>query len=262
MAVPNDCINRLKSSRSGDFPKMHQGVGPYMSAAVASIAFGEPVAAVDGNVMRVMSRLYRIDACIDVPAGRRAIEQVADQSLETSRAGDWNQALMDVGSRICTPKSPTCGTCPMERFCQARAAGEVEALPVRQAKKKQRAESHHYAVIRRGREVLVRPRPADGLLAGTWMLPGGKDDVPLEDLIQQQTGLHVRLGEEQGPAKHVFSHRIWNMGVVDAEPMDESQELAPSCAWVNPDEPSVALSAACLRALAAAPSSQVQRTVP
>ncbi|MDW8228190.1 MAG: A/G-specific adenine glycosylase, partial [Anaerolineales bacterium] len=150
------------------------GVGRYTAAAIASIAYGLDVATLDGNLKRVLARLFNIEEPVDTPAGEKRLWALAEQHLPRGRAGDYNQALMDLGATLCLPRAPRCPLCPVNEFCQARALGVQESRPVRQPKK----ETPHYtvtaAVIRRNGRVLLAQRPSRGLLGGLWEFPGGK----------------------------------------------------------------------------------------
>lgn len=177
------------------------GVGPYTAGAVASIAFGVPVPAVDGNVRRVMARL------MDEPAPRPAeLEHWAGQLVDRERPGEFNQALMELGSLVCTPRSPACGRCPVGEFCGARAAGTVGERPVR---KRRTAIPHlHEAVLvvvgRGGVEpsVLLRRRPEEGLLGGMWEFPGREvergGDLSGDELAMAAAETAAELGRELG----------------------------------------------------------------
>ena len=158
------------------------GVGEYTAGAVASIAFGEAVPAVDGNVKRVLARLH------DEPApGGAWLRRVAGELVDRDRPGDWNQALMELGATVCTPANPRCGACPVAEWCRARAAGTQAQRPAPRSKKEVPARTFVVAVVvdAGGRALVVR-RPDDGLLAGMWAFPdtpldGGGKDATAED---------------------------------------------------------------------------------
>jgi A/G-specific adenine glycosylase len=167
-----------KHIAAAGFPATHDGVldlpgaGPYTAAAIASIALDLPHAAVDGNVMRVMSRLYNDASEISSPAAKRSFAMRADQLLDRKRPGDFNQAMMELGATVCVPRSPCCPTCPVERFCAARAAGTERTLPVKLKKQQAREVDLHLALLRRGDQVLLVQRAAsEQRLAGFWELP-------------------------------------------------------------------------------------------
>lgn len=188
------------------------GFGPYTSASVASIAFGEACAAVDGNVMRVLSRLYLVESDIRQPSVRREFEGLADSLLPARQAGRFNEAMMELGATVCTPRSASCAVCPIGIHCRAYATGRVNELPRRSKKP---AIPHYEIAVgvihKRGR-VLIALRPAEGLLGNLWEFPGGKrkPDETLEQCcareILEETGLRVRVGERFAVVRHAYSH--------------------------------------------------------
>ncbi len=147
------------------------GIGPYIAGAVASIAFGERVPAVDGNVLRVLARVFAIQAPIDASATRRAITDLAAALVPAERAGDFNQALMELGALVCAPRAPRCPECPLRAACRAYERGVAAELPTRAAKRKPKRVDAIAAVIRRRGKLLMVQRPPIGLLAGMWTLP-------------------------------------------------------------------------------------------
>ncbi|MEK6976200.1 MAG: A/G-specific adenine glycosylase [Candidatus Thermoplasmatota archaeon] len=189
------------------------GVGAYTAAAAASIAQGQPHACVDGNVVRVVARLAGDGGDVGKAATRTRIAARAQAWLAPRSPGDWNQAMMDLGATVCTPRAPRCDACPVATLCAARAAGTQGRLPRKARAKPPVAEERAVAVVRhRGKVLLVRgPR---GLLAGMWSLPGGPlDGTSLAAIVQHQTGVRVRTSGETATAVHHFSHRTWRMTV-------------------------------------------------
>jgi A/G-specific adenine glycosylase len=152
-----------------------KGIGPYTAGAILSIAYGKPEPAVDGNVMRVMSRYFLLADDVAKPSARARIERLAASIIPEGRAGDFNQAVMELGALVCTPKSPGCLLCPVLAHCAGRAAGRERELPVKSKAKPPRPEARMAALVEgRGRhagKVLVRRRPEGGLLARMWELP-------------------------------------------------------------------------------------------
>jgi A/G-specific adenine glycosylase len=174
--------NLQRAARSiqerGSFPTGHAeiralpGVGDYTAAAVASIAFGLAHAVVDGNVLRVLSRLYADETDIALPMGRRHFAGLADRLLERSDPSDFNQALMELGATICAPKNPQCLVCPLQSMCEARRSGRQQDFPVKSPGKKQVSERRTVLWIERDGEILARQRgPEERLMAGFWELP-------------------------------------------------------------------------------------------
>ncbi len=188
------------------------GVGPYTAAAVASIAFGRDVPVVDGNVLRVLARLFAVDTPVDTAAGRRAIERLAAEHLPPGQASAYNQALMDLGAQICTPRQPQCALCPLRDLCRAYAQGEPTAYPRRKPKRPVPHYTVTAAVIRRNGRVLLAQRPPHGLLGNLWEFPGGKVE-PGETLaqalrreIREELGATIRVGAPLGTYRHAYSH--------------------------------------------------------
>jgi A/G-specific adenine glycosylase len=140
----------------------HPGVGAYTAAAVMSIAFGHPHAAVDGNVRRVLTRIHADEA---------AGQSHADTLLDRGRPGDFNQAMMELGATVCLPRNPQCGACPITRFCRARRQRQVDRFPARKIKRSQEFLRIRWAFVQRGGAVFMRPPEDTGLWRGFWTLP-------------------------------------------------------------------------------------------
>lgn len=228
------------------------GVGPYIAGAVASIAFGRPTSAVDGNVQRVLARLGDIHEDVTKAAGRKAVEALAARLVHPDRSGDWTQAVMELGATTCTPTSPRCQTCPVTDHCQADAP---ETIPVKGQKRPPVPENVHFAAVMDGGAVLMVRRPDGGLLAGTWGLPGGLTDTPLEDHVREQTGCIVRVADVHGAAEHVFSHRKWSMQVHPADVLEGTP--VQGAKWVALDHlHEVGVSTAMRKALQTVPTPQ------
>ena len=183
------------------------GVGDYTAAAVASIAFGERAAAVDGNVRRVFSRIY------DLPdPSPAALWRLADALLDPARPGDSNQALMELGATVCTPRSPRCPTCPLASLCEARRRGSVPRRPEPKARRPLPERRFGLAVlVRPDRRVLLVRREGEGLLAGLWAFPETRlqpEDDPGVGALQLARGLgfQVREGLQLPGVSHAFTH--------------------------------------------------------
>lgn len=209
-----------------------KGVGPYTTGAILSIAYNLPEPAVDGNVMRVLSRFFRIEEDIMKSGTRVLMEGLAAELIPEGRASDFNQALMELGALVCTPKSPQCLTCPVMGRCLARLDGVEDALPVKSKAKPPRPEYRIAALVEGSGEhdgrVLVRRRPAKGLLAKMWELPhilaapsaGGGVGLPDDgQAVEQLSALLAAEGIAAEPvgvlmdAEHTFSHIHWNLRV-------------------------------------------------
>jgi len=188
------------------------GIGAYTAGAIASIAFGRREPVVDGNVTRVLCRLFRIRANPKTAPVQKELWSIAERLLPSKRVGDFNQALMELGAEICLPRSPRCNACPLRRRCQARLHDEQATLPVRPPKK----EIPHYTVVvgviyRQGR-ILIDKRQPKGLLGGLWEFPGGKQEPgeTLEDALRREVheelGIDIRVGRPVATVDHAYSH--------------------------------------------------------
>ncbi|TAK11224.1 MAG: A/G-specific adenine glycosylase [Anaerolineae bacterium] len=189
------------------------GIGRYTAGAIASLAFGQDEPVVDGNVKRVLSRVFDVTEPVDAPAGERRIWALAAEHLPPGHAADYNQGLMELGALVCLPRAPRCGDCPLQSECRAFALGNQQERPLTKPK----AAIPHWtvaaAVIQlRGGKVLLAQRPAGGLLGGLWEFPGGKQEdgetLPraLRREIKEELGVTVKIGAELGVFKHAYSH--------------------------------------------------------
>jgi A/G-specific adenine glycosylase len=188
------------------------GIGAYTAAAISSIAFRKDEAVLDGNVKRVLARVFNLDDPINTPSGEKAFWQLARELLPTGKAGEYNQAVMDLGATVCTPRSPACAPCPLAGICESKRLGLQQSRPVKLAK----PPIPHYfvsaAVIQRGDTVLIARRPSSGLLAGMWEFPGGKieeNETPQLALIREireELGCEIQVGTELGFYRHAYTH--------------------------------------------------------
>lgn len=188
------------------------GIGRYTAAAIASIAFGQDEAALDGNIRRVLARVFDVRQPVRSKEGDHLFWELASANLPPGRAGDYNQALMDLGATICTPRQPACPRCPLAGICRAYALGLQAALPVVESK----PATPHYtvtaAVIQRNGHVLIAQRPASGLLGGLWEFPGGKvrpgEELPsgLQREIREELGVEIQVGAAFGVYRHAYTH--------------------------------------------------------
>ena len=190
------------------------GIGEYTAGAIASIAFGLPVPAVDGNVLRVAARLdNEFTPITDAKYKRRVRGQFA-ALLPEDRPGDLNQALMELGAMVCLPNgAPLCGDCPLQHLCLGYHRGNAAVLPLRAAKKARRIEQRTVLLVRCGSLVGIRRRPPRGLLAGLWELPSLEGALPPDAVRQALAARGWRVGEllSLRPAKHIFTHVEWHM---------------------------------------------------
>jgi A/G-specific adenine glycosylase len=188
------------------------GFGDYTAGAVASIAFGEAVPAIDGNVKRVLARLFAIDEDITRGKAARRLKEIAVALVDPHAPGDWTQALMELGATVCTPKNPQCATCPLNQLCQALLRGLEHQLPVKPPKKTVPHYDVTAAVIWRDDKVLIAQRPLEGMLGGLWEFPGGKqeDDETLTQCLQreiaEELGIEIEVGQLITIVKHAYTH--------------------------------------------------------
>lgn len=194
----NRCRNMLATARhiayelGGVFPGTYEqilklkGIGPYTAAAIASFAFGEPVAVVDGNVYRVLSRYFAIDTPIDSPAGKMEFTELANNLLRKDQSAEWNQAIMDLGATVCSPAKPGCSDCPLHRHCAAHKAGNETAYPIKGKKLKVKDRWFHFVFILSKNEIWISQRPEGDIWAGLHqplMIEGNTADDDLSTLI-------------------------------------------------------------------------------
>jgi A/G-specific adenine glycosylase len=188
------------------------GVGAYMTAAVQSIAFGAPLAVVDGNVKRVVARLFALRDCVDHAAGRRAVQARAQALLGPADPGAFNQALMELGAVICRPVNPLCAECPVSGACAARSAGNPEAFPLRDARRAVPREHIAVGVVSDGARVLITRRAERGMLGGLWEFPGGKvrrgecAAQACRREIREEVGLRVQVDARIARVTHAYTH--------------------------------------------------------
>ncbi len=188
------------------------GVGRYTAGAIASLAFGLDEPALDGNIRRVLARVFNVTEAAKSNEGERRLWELAAAHLPAGRAGVYNQALMDLGAALCTPKAPDCQHCPLKELCQARVLGVQEQRPVAASK----PDVPHYtvtaAVIWREGRLLLAQRPPEGLLGGMWEFAGGKLQ-PGEDLatclqreIREELGAEIDVHDALGVYRHAYTH--------------------------------------------------------
>jgi A/G-specific adenine glycosylase len=233
------CAVAVTREHGGAFPDTEEGlrtlpgIGPYTAAAIAAIAFDRHTMPVDGNIERVVSRLFAVEE--ELPQAKPLIQQLAATLLANSRAGDSAQALMDIGASICTPKKPACSLCPLNEDCTARAQGTQETFPRKAPKKSGTLRRGAAFVVTRGDELLVRSRPEKGLLGGMTEVPGsdwlaGQEDAAAKQQAPELKGLS-RWQRKVGVVTHVFTHFPLELVVYTAKA--EARTRAPEgMRWV------------------------------
>jgi A/G-specific adenine glycosylase len=223
---------QIVKERAGTFPGNAQdwqtipGVGRYTAGAIASIVYNEPVPVLDGNVIRVLTRVFDIDACSDLPAVKESLWNLAASLVPQENPGDFNQAMMELGARICTPREPACETCPVANQCEARAAGTQRQRPVRAPKKAVPYKELVLGAVYKNGRILIAKRPAHGLLAGLWELPGGELNngethaKALRRTLRETIGVTVKTGGLIASVDHAYSHLRVTLNVYRCDYID------------------------------------------
>ncbi len=248
-----DAAKQVIDEFDGVFPETYdgiialKGIGPYTAAAVSSIAFGLPHAVVDGNVIRVISRLFGIRDDVGKTGTKNEIQQLADQLLDEERPGDFNQAVMELGATVCTPKNPVCMMCPVSTSCVAFRTAETDSLPYKAPKKKV---PHHQIVVGVCRDddgrMLIALRPEDKMLGGLWEFPGGKveqgesKEQALTRELREELGVMISVGEKITEIKHAYSHFKITLNAYECRIEPDQPEPKPKASkelkWIQPEE--------------------------
>lgn len=210
------------------FPETHQewqafkGIGPYTARAIGSFAFGNATGVIDGNVLRVMSRVLGDRSPINQPKTRKAYQEIVDEWVKEVDSRAFNHGMMDIGATICTPTKPGCLLCPLETYCEARAQGLTQVLPIKEKKAARKVRYFFfYYVINEQQKVAIRQRPAKGLWGGLWEIPN-EETTPADWKAQQTPIPAVPLFR----MKHVFTHFDMHIQVcrVEAQDFDAQEE--------------------------------------
>jgi A/G-specific adenine glycosylase len=221
------------------------GVGRYTAAAVASIAFGRDVIALDGNLRRVLCRIFAIDDDPGRPNTQRRLEKLAQAMLSPGRASDLNQALMDLGATICTPATPRCLLCPLTDLCQAQIEGIQNELPLRATRSQRPHRDVTAGVIWDGNDhLLITQRPLEGLLGGMWEFPGGKrrpgETLPacLRREIAEELAIQIAVGDLLCTVDHAFTHFHMTLYAFDCQWLGGTPQCVgcTDLRWVTLDE--------------------------
>lgn len=216
----------IMSNYDGEFPQDYAairslpGIGEYTAGAIASIAFGQPAPAVDGNVLRVLSRLLESREDIRKPKLKAGFTEALRQVYPQKHCGDFTQALMELGATVCLPNGdPKCGECPLASICLAFRNGTFREIPVKTEKKPRRIEQRTILLIHCDGEFALRRRPPRGLLAGMMELPGldGTYTIPGLRRHLEESGIHAEAIRRGIRSKHIFSHVEWHMESCELE---------------------------------------------
>lgn len=240
---------QIQRDYGGEMPDTYEellkltGIGSYTAGAIASIAFGRPVPAVDGNVLRVMSRLRQDGRLIDDAKVKAAVERDLKEIMPPDRPGDFNQAMMEIGACVCIPNgTPLCADCPLAGLCMSRLAGTQQDYPKKQAKKARQIEERTILIVRDENKAAIRKRAGRGLLAGMYEFPSLEGFRTAQEVAEYLVGsglkpLRIQPLED---AKHIFTHREWHMKgyMVRVDELEPRQPQGAAADWlyIEPDE--------------------------
>ncbi len=230
---------QVVKEHGGQFPADHatllklKGVGDYTASAIASICFGIPEPVVDGNVYRVLSRAFGIATPIDSTTGKKDFRALAAELISKEHPGDHNQAVMELGATVCTPRNPRCDECPLARKCIAKAEGRIADLPVKASKTKTRTRHFNYLLIEGNSGIYLRKRTGKDIWQGLWELPMIETEKPATAAVLKKHGNYTSVKRIEGPVKHVLSHQVihavfWDVRV--------PKQFRKPDGWVSMDE--------------------------
>jgi A/G-specific adenine glycosylase len=236
----------IVSRHGGKFPEEYDkiialpGIGKYTVGAILSIAFGKRYPAVDGNVLRVISRIFRIKESVDSPIVKKRVEEIVLQLMPKDKTSQFTQGLMELGAIICVPENPRCQECPIWQYCEAYKKGVQNHLPVKGEKAKPKIIYRYVAVIRDSEEkkVLMHKRASNGVLAGLWEFPGVEAKTKREFLSKFTKAYQLKIKDIKYwmDVEHVFTHLRWKMKVYKCLLFPETKSLLKTLKWVNQKE--------------------------
>lgn len=211
---------QIVESYGGEMPASYEalltlsGIGSYTAGAIASIAFGIQKPAVDGNVLRVVSRLRADERLISDAKVKLSVEEDLERTMPADRPGDFNQALMEIGACVCIPNgAPLCGECPLKEICKANRLGRQQEFPRKEGRKPRTIEEKTILLVRDGERIAVRKRKAKGLLAGLYEFPsleGYRSAQEVAAFLNRNGISPIRIRQIED-AKHIFTHKEWHM---------------------------------------------------
>lgn len=236
------CAIQVVEKHQGHFPKEEKallklpGIGPYTAGAILSIAYNKQVPAVDGNVLRVVARLDCLDLDIGQAKNRPVFEDIVRQILPKNMRA-FNQAMMELGAMVCTPKSPKCDGCPLQGTCLAYKTKTVGDYPVKLKKTKAKTLKVSVALVYHKNRVLIYQKAPDGLIGGLWAFPYHADEIDnlsaLKESVWDQFGITLSDGKACGQTKHVFTHQIWHMTLYAFEVSEPIRVDDPKMMWAS-----------------------------
>ncbi len=210
----------LVKENKGELPAQFEellklpGIGKYTAGAISSIAFGIPVPAVDGNVLRVITRINADERDIGKDSVKQSIAGEIQEIIPMRRAGDFNQALIELGAIVCVPNGPAkCGECPVASLCKARKQDRIDEFPKKAPKKARTVEEKTVLLIKDGEKLAIAKRPSKGLLAGLYELPNMEGALTEDEVLEtvRSYGLAPLFIQRLEDSKHIFTHREWHM---------------------------------------------------
>lgn len=231
----------VQNDLNGEFPRTYEeikklsGIGEYTAGAIASICFDERVPAVDGNVLRVMTRILENDGDIKSAKVKRQIGEILQNLYPSHNCGNFTQGLIELGALICVPKGePKCELCPVSEYCGAKYSGTVNLYPFKSKNKERRKIRKTVFILRAGKKIAVRRRPENVLLAGLYEFPNVDEELTIEEaaLKIETFGLRTVNIERVSECKHIFSHAQWEMKGMYFTVENENKEFQ----WVDEDE--------------------------
>ena len=230
----------IMQAHQGRFPRVYEdvlalpGVGAYTAGAICSIAFGQKKAAVDGNVLRVVSRLTENDSPVDSPAFKKQVQMDLEE-VYPDAAAEFTQALMELGATVCGPNwKPRCTECPCREFCSGYLNDTAERFPVKKPKAERKMEDRTVLILACDGQYALEKRPSRGLLAGLWQFPNVPGALEPDASVEaaEAMGVRVRNILRQTEKKHVFTHIQWNMRGYYME----TAEIEGEFVWMTPEE--------------------------
>jgi len=241
---------QILSEHGGKLPRTYlewltlPGVGPYTAAAISSIAFGEKEAVLDGNVARVLSRVFAFKGIAQSSSGRKHLHSLASDLLNLNSPGRHNEAMMELGALVCKPRNPSCGVCPVSNNCQAHSLGRVHEFPRKRPPKSVPHFDISVAIIRDDQnQILIQQRPEDAMLGGLWEFPGGKNEKTesFEETcireVREELAIEVEAIRPIASVKHAYSHFRITLHAFECRQISNAQPTTDlPLAWVLREE--------------------------
>lgn len=239
------CAKMVVEEFGGVFPEDYNamiklpGIGSYTAGAILSIAYNLKFPAVDGNVMRVFSRLFKMENDISDAKSKKVFEEKVFENLPSDRR-HFNQALMELGATICTPRNYKCDICPICEGCSANALDLQDCRPVKTKKIKKKHENIAVCMIRNDDKIMLMKRPSEGLLAGMWAFPvvsyNEKPEFAIKEMLLDNFDLDVTCIKSSSTTRHIYTHLIWDMTLYEMESDKQVQVDMPLVHWITFEE--------------------------